>query len=254
MSLTHTALVDRQFGAQATAYLGSAVHAQGADLQQLSALACQHPMARVLDVGCGGGHVAYAMAPHVAQVVACDLSLAMLDVVRAEAQRRALTNLAVVEGGAQSLPFADARFDGAVSRYSAHHWPDAFAGLQQVARVVKPGGFAVFIDVIAPESTPADTFLQTVEMLRDPSHVRDYRLKEWLAMLTHAGLEPRAVRRDRLGLEFSSWVARMRTDPAHVAALRSLQAGASQEVRRCFDLQPDGSLTVDTVWIEAIRV
>lgn len=49
-------LVDRQFGQVAQAYFTSAVHAQGADLDALAALAQSIPQAKVLDLGCGGGH------------------------------------------------------------------------------------------------------------------------------------------------------------------------------------------------------
>ena len=55
-------------------------------------------------------------------------------------------------------------------------------------RVLKPGGSLVVVDVVASESPLADTALQTLEMLRDPSHVRDYRVSEWLVMLADAGL------------------------------------------------------------------
>ena len=64
---TQEALVVKQFGAQASAYLASAVHAGGEDLAALAALAHGRRGARVLDMGTGGGHVAYAMAPHVAR-------------------------------------------------------------------------------------------------------------------------------------------------------------------------------------------
>src|SRR5689334_7325403 len=70
----HEALVGDQFGARANAYLTSAVHAQGRDLDALVALASSHRDARVLDLGCGGGHVAFNVAPHVREVVAYDLS------------------------------------------------------------------------------------------------------------------------------------------------------------------------------------
>src|SRR5690606_40498988 len=86
--VSHDQAVDRQFGPRAAAYLSSAVHAQGADLEQLAALAREHAGARVLDLGCGGGHVSFQVAPHAAHVTAYDLSQAMLDVVAAEAARR----------------------------------------------------------------------------------------------------------------------------------------------------------------------
>ena len=121
----HEALVGDQFGARANAYLTSAVHAQGRDLEALVALVSNHRDARVLDLGCGGGHVGFNVAPHVREVVAYDLSAEMLDVVARAAQERGLTNLSTQQGVVERLPFADASFDLVLSRYSAHHWRDS---------------------------------------------------------------------------------------------------------------------------------
>src|SRR5437867_11053880 len=64
---THESLVSDQFGSQAAAYLKSVVHARGADLDQIEKLVHGQSGARVLDLGCGGGHVSYRVAPHVAE-------------------------------------------------------------------------------------------------------------------------------------------------------------------------------------------
>ena len=61
-----------------------------------------------LDLGCGGGHVSYRLAPHVGQLTAYDLSQAMLDAVGREAAGRGLGNIALRRGAAEALPFADA--------------------------------------------------------------------------------------------------------------------------------------------------
>src|SRR5262249_51421763 len=120
---THEALVGRQFGTRAAAYLSSAVHAQGADLESLSALVEDDSQAQVLDLGCGAGHVSFAVAPRAASVVAYDLSSDMLDVVACAAKDRGLANITTRQGVAEHLPFPDASFDRVLSSYSAHHWP-----------------------------------------------------------------------------------------------------------------------------------
>ncbi len=147
---THDAIVNQQFSPQAQAYLQSAVHAQGSDLDDMAQQVGQQPRATALDLGCGGGHVAFRLAPLVNLVVAYDPSHAMLDVVADEAQRRGLRNVVTKHGAAETLPCASESFDIAVSRYSAHHWGDVPAGLAQMRRVMKAGGQALIMDVISP--------------------------------------------------------------------------------------------------------
>jgi len=250
----HEALVARQFSPQAEAYVTSPVHAQGEDLDFLASLMAGRGAARVLDLGCGGGHVSFTVAPHVAEVVAYDLSTSMLEAVTAEAAKRGLTNIETAWGTAEELPFPEQSFDAVVSRYSAHHWRDLKAGLAHARRVLKPNGRAIFMDVIAPADPLADTFLQSIELLRDPSHVRDYSVAEWGAAAREAGFEVQNVVVRRLRLEFLSWVTRIATPDLHVAAIRSLQSLSSKEVRNHFALEPEGTFTVDTMTLSLAPV
>src|SRR5437867_4115411 len=64
---THARLVTDQFGPRAAAYIASSVHAQGEDLDALEAVVAGQSGAQLLDLGCGGGHVSFRVAPHVAQ-------------------------------------------------------------------------------------------------------------------------------------------------------------------------------------------
>src|SRR5438067_12186676 len=117
---THHDVVKEQYDSQASAYLASAVHASGVDLERMAALIGHRPDAVALDMGCGGGHVAFRMAPSVAKVVAYDLSPAMLETVAAEAQRRGLGNIVTKQGAAEALPCPAESFDIVATRYSAH--------------------------------------------------------------------------------------------------------------------------------------
>ncbi|VXC49437.1 SAM-dependent methyltransferase [Enterobacterales bacterium 8AC] len=253
ISDSHKNAVERQFGEQAHAYLTSAVHAQGKDLQRLAQLLEGCSEARLLDVGCGAGHASFTAAARVAQVVAYDLSAQMLDVVGKAAAEKGLGNVQVQQGVAERLPFDDASFDVVISRYSAHHWHDVGQALREVKRVLKPGGCAIFMDVVSPGHPLLDIYLQTVEVLRDTSHVRNYAPGEWLGMFTEAGLLVREVTADRLELEFSSWVARMRTPEHFVIAIRALQQGAAEGVRQHFAIQDDGSFTSDIMMFEVTK-
>jgi len=252
MSKAHDALVTGQFGPRANAYVESAVHARGEDLVTLEALAKKARPGRALDLGTGGGHVAYLLARHADAVAAVDLSADMLAAVAAAAKDKKLANIATHRASVDRLPFGDASFDFVVSRYSAHHWHDFEGGLREARRVAKPGAPVIMMDVFTPGMALLDTHLQSVELLRDTSHVRNYTLAEWTAALARTGLTVTGVRTWRLHLEYESWIARMRTPEVFANAIRALQSGAPEEVRRHFAIREDGSFTIDTMMIESV--
>ncbi|MDQ8035965.1 MAG: class I SAM-dependent methyltransferase [Pedobacter sp.] len=243
---SHDSNVTRQFGEQAEAYLSSQVHAQGEDLTQLATLVKGHTTAQVLDLGCGAGHVAFHVAAAVAHVTAYDLSAEMLLTVEKGARERQLANISVQQGTAEKLPFADASFDFVFSRFSAHHWRDVSTGLREARRVLKAGSTLAIVDIVSPGHALLDTHLQTVEVLRDSSHVRDYSLGEWSRLLNEAGFIVQDVKLRRLRMEFASWIARMRTPAVFANAIRQLQQTAPAEVREHFSLEADGSFTIDS--------
>ncbi|MFN4283561.1 MAG: class I SAM-dependent methyltransferase [Alphaproteobacteria bacterium] len=245
------ALVVSQFGARADAYVASAVHAQGEDLTRIAALAAARQPARALDMGCGGGHVAFAIAPHAGEVVAYDLSAEMLRAVAATAASKDLANIATRQGPVESLPFETASFDLVASRYSAHHWRGFDAALAEARRALKPGGVAIFADIVAPADPLCDTWLQSLELLRDPSHQRDYSIAEWRNALERAGFKPGKPHLHRLRLDFAAWLARMATPAAQADAIRALMAQAPTEVRSYLAIEPDGSFSLDSATIEA---
>ena len=245
MSATQHDYVAGQYAPRAEDYVTSLVHSSGDDLDQIEAEVRGHRDAHVLDLGCGGGHVSYRAAPHVASVVACDVTPAMLDVVARTAAERGLHNITTQQAAAEHLPFEDARFDVVLSRFTTHHWQNMEAGLRQAHRVLKTGGRAVFIDVIAPADALLDTHLQTLELLRDVSHVRDYSMTEWIGGLNRAGFVLEGVTNRRLFMDFPVWIARTRTAPEHAAAIRSLQRGAPASVRAHFAIDDAGGFFID---------
>ena len=252
MSLhTHDSAVADQFGPRAEAYVASPVHARGEDLDEFARLIGRRPEARALDLGAGGGHLAFALAPLTKSVVAYDLSPAMVEAVAGEAGRRGLANIEPRQGSVEALPWPDAAFDIVATRYSAHHWRNVGAGLREARRALKPGGLAAFMDVVAPSDPLLDTWLQSLELLRDPSHVRNYSVDGWETMIKAAGFRPTHVSLYRIRLEFASWVARMNTPPTFVAAIRALQQKADQDFARHFGLEADGSFMLDTMLMVA---
>ena len=247
--------IQQQFGAVAANYTTSVVHASGADLQGLIARASELVQAqtRVIDVGCGAGHVTVALAPHAHEVVAVDLTEAMLAQTAQQAASKGLTNVRIERADVAALPFADASFDVAVSRYAAHHFGDPQAALHEVARVLKPGGHWLLVDVVSPVQPMADTLLNTIEMLRDPSHVRDHSVAQWLNMCACAGLPAVHHHTWSIRLEFTSWVTRMATPAYEVEQLQRLLRQAPAHLKDILGIEADGSFHIMVALIEGIK-
>jgi ubiquinone/menaquinone biosynthesis C-methylase UbiE len=201
---------------------------------------------RALDAGCGTGHTALAFAPQLAEVVALDLTEAMLAQGRKLARDRRIANVTFQRGDVERMPFSDASFDLVTSRYSAHHYPHPLVALAEFARVLKPGGTFLLVDVAAPEPPAQDTFLNAIELLRDPSHVRDHTVEQWLHMCASVGFAAEALATWPLRLEFESWVARMNTPFLAITQIRALIDGATRDVRAALAIEEGYSFSVPT--------
>ncbi len=252
MQDTHHRIVQTQFGARAKAYVDSAVHAKGADLDAVAQIAGALRPPRALDLGTGGGHLSYILAHHATEVTAADLSSEMLAAVASSARERGLANIRTDQAPAERLPFDDGHFDFVGCRFSAHHWRDFDGGLREARRVLKAGSRAVFVDVCSPGKALFDTHLQAVELLRDTSHVRNYRADEWLAALIRSGFSLTGCRTWRLRMDFAVWIARMTTPEENVRAIRALQRAASAETKAYFAIEEDGSFLLDVLMIETV--
>ena len=141
--------------------------------------------------------------------------------------------------GAEALPFPDGSFDVVTSRLCAHHYADAAAATREAARVLRPGGQYFLVDSSSPEDPVQDTFLNAIEVLRDPSHVRNYSLSQWRALFADAGLSAEVGGRWPTRLGFESWIERLSTPAALVTGLRALIDAAPSEVRAAFEIGPE---------------
>jgi ubiquinone/menaquinone biosynthesis C-methylase UbiE len=232
--------VERQFAAVAANYASHPVMSSGPELGRMVEIGVRSGAERVLDLGCGAGHTALAFAPRVAEVVAVDLAEAMLAQGRRLARERGIGNVDFRLGDVERLAFPDSSFDVVTSRFSAHHYPAPERALAEVVRVLRPGGSFLLVDSVAPEVPVCDSYLNAIEVLRDPSHVRDHRVSEWEAMFSAAGLTPVLHQRWGLELDFDSWVERIGTPEAEIAALRRLFDRAPAEVREALRIGSPG--------------
>ena len=231
-------LVQKQFGAHAAAYATSRVHAKGASLNRVVEVVAPQKTWRALDIATGAGHTALAFAPHVAHVIASDLTDEMLTEARKLTREKGLGNVETARADAEDLPFDDAAFDLVTSRIAPHHFPDPARFVREVARVLRPGGTFALIDNIAPDSVSTPGFsdaelseaaaaYNAFEKLRDPSHARCLGMKEWSALMEAAGLSVRHQERLPKDMEFDPWAVRLGCDAPTVERLRAMLLGAT---------------------------
>ncbi len=186
---------------------------------------------RLIDVACGPGVVTAALAPNAACIVAFDATDEMLDKVRARCAKASLRNVAFKSGDAENLPFADAEFDGAVTRAAVHHFADPQRAFDEMFRVLRPGGAVVVADVVSSEAAEESRLHNAIERLRDPSHVRMLPASELDACARRAGfrdLETAAWDMDR---ELEEWLAIV-SDPTRVEPIRIVVRALAEAGRR----------------------
>jgi SAM-dependent methyltransferase len=105
--------------------------------------------ARVLEVGCGPGHLSTRLAHHGFEVTGLDLDPAMIARAQANTDRavnRGERRPSFLVGDVAALAFPDRSFDLVVSTLSMHHWADPAAGLAEIGRVLRPGARALIWD------------------------------------------------------------------------------------------------------------
>jgi ubiquinone/menaquinone biosynthesis C-methylase UbiE len=229
------------FGAQAPVYATSQVHVHDASLDALRRLAGAGPYRWAVDLGTGAGFTAFAMSPCAQRVLATDLTRPMLEQARRLGRERQLINLALVQAPAEALPFAAGSLDLVTCRVACHHFASLEQALDEVRRVLKPGGALVVADSVSPEDDAVSRWMNDVELRRDFSHVHNRKVSQWEALLAGRGLAITGREMLRIHLEFNDWVARTATPQAEVESLRRDFLCASAPVRQAFQIRPAGN-------------
>jgi SAM-dependent methyltransferase len=138
------------------------------------------PGHRVLDVACGTGLVSRLFKGNVAEVVGVDITREMFAQAAPRLDR-------FVEGAGEALPFPDASFDRVVCRQGTQFMDDA-AATREMARVLKPGGRAVIVNLCAYGDDDQEEYFEVLR-LRNPARRNFYRREGLGQLLTDAGLD-----------------------------------------------------------------
>ena len=240
-------LSQQRFGEHAQNYVTSPTHAKGAGLERLIELAQPQPNWHVLDVATGGGHTALRFAPHVARVVASDVTPQMLRAAEAHVSSKGVTNVEFKYAAAENLPFDDNTFDLVTCRIAPHHFDDAGKFVREAARVVKPGCLVLVQDQLLPDDDLAGRYVEAFEKLRDPSHNRAFNAAVWRAMFVEAGLAVESVDTFTKPHSFDEWTATQGVTPRTEACLVALLRLAPPAVRAW--LQPRALDTPEATFV-----
>lgn len=237
--------VKASFGPNAHAYTVSKGHSDTNALAKLVAKTGTNPTDKVLDIGTGAGHTAIAFGPHVASVVALDLTPEMLEEVRRNAAAKNVTNIELKQGAAESLPFPDGEFDIVTCRLTTHHFANLTQSMREMARVLKSGGKLVISDTTVPEDAELDRQINEIEILRDPSHVRNYSESEWRHLVEQvSGLRVVDVEAGYYDegdkMDFDNWTQRIGTSPESVAKLQTLFREANPALKDALKIELNG--------------
>lgn len=182
-----------------------ATHRESLDV--LAALVGPATGARVLDVCCGPGIVSCHLAPHVAEVVGVDLTPAMTARAAALAADKGLSNARFQVADALTLPFPDASFDVAVSRFALHQIERPDAALAEQARVVRPGGLVIAFDTMTSEDRAEANYHNEVARLREPVHARVLSLSDLVQLFAMAGLDAERFVALSFTIGVETWIA-----------------------------------------------
>jgi SAM-dependent methyltransferase len=231
--------VQKQFGRTAAAYVDSPNHAQGEDLDRIVALATEHGGERIVDVGTGVGHTLRRVAPHFRSAVGVDATREMLEAGTGVLAGAGVTNALLVQADATALPIASRSADVVTSRLAAHHFVDAAGAFREIARILRPGGRFVLVDNFAPDEPDLARFINEVETLRDPSHVRNHTVAGWRALLEQAGMRT-TVDSDAAvtKLTTENWLERSQTPPDRAEDVRSRLRTAAPAAVETFQITP----------------
>lgn len=175
-------------------------------------LAALGPGDRALDVATGTGDLAIELARRVGpagEVVGSDFSEGMLERARAKGAD-AFAPLRFEWGDAQALPYADASFAAATVGFGARNFADLEAGLGEMARVVRPGGRVVVLEITQPQRPPLSSFFalwfdRLVPLL---GRITDEQAYSYLPSSVKRFPDPPALAAamERAGLEQMRWI------------------------------------------------
>ena len=233
-----------QFNERADQYGKSHILADTADIEKALVDLKLRPGTNALDVATGNGHTAIYLAGKGYNVTACDISAAMLTQASHLAVEKG-ANIQFHEHAAEKLPYADNSFGLITCRVAAHHFSSPESFIREAARVLKTYGYLVLIDGTVPDDQiEAFEWMNTVEKLRDPSHVSFIKPNVWRKWCVDCGLTVTRSQSEAFKQPDLNWYFNVaNTPPENRKKVLELIAKAPASVRELFRIgQEDGKI------------
>ena len=240
MASDHVDHIRDQFTRQARAYADTDQAKDAEAHARLAALVGIGHDDRVLDVACGPGFLTLAFAARCAEAVGVDATDALLDIARANAATRGITNVRFESGDATELLYADESFDVAICRAAFHHFPNPSRVLGEMRRVVRAGGRVAVADFVTSSDKAAARAHNAIERLCDPTHVRALPADELRALFIEHHLDVVTDRPGRMHYGVTEWIAHGGPDSAAETEIRRRFTSALDRDDTGLDVRRDG--------------
>jgi ubiquinone/menaquinone biosynthesis C-methylase UbiE len=244
-------LVRARFTRTAEQFSSFSLSTRSAEAGRLVALAAPRGDELALDLACGPGTFTRAFAPRVKFIHGLDITPALLARARAAAAKENLVNCVFECGDAYALPYAAAKFDLAACAYALHHMENPAAAMQELARVVRPGGRFALVDIVVPDGCdPAAA--NAIERARDVSHCSTFFREELHALCGAAGFRVLSSEPSERLRSFNDWMqiaGWLPGDAAYAATRRVMEADVSAD-RSGFLPRPAATPSADFEFIQ----
>jgi SAM-dependent methyltransferase len=205
---THERAIRDQFSRQAAGFaVAPELHADGIVALVVEAAKPQ-AVDRAIDLACGPGTVACALAQRVQHVVGLDSTVPMLEQARGLARRQNVNNVEWRAGDVYQTPYADGSFNIVTCRFAFHHFEKPALAFAEMIRLVASGGRVVVCDGLASEEAAKAEAFNAMERRRDPSTVEFRTLPYLRGLFEAAGLGDPQVQRFDVSYLASDLVAR----------------------------------------------
>jgi ubiquinone/menaquinone biosynthesis C-methylase UbiE/broad specificity phosphatase PhoE len=218
------------------------------DLLRFARLA---PDLRILDAGTGGGQFALLLAEETQarEVLGIDVSPAQLEAaeyLRLSRARPYAGRISFRLAPAQALPFSDEWFDAAVCRFVLHHTHKPERILQELARVLKPGGALILADLLGADDAVRRATQNAIEARRNPAHAAARTAEQYRKLVAGAGLAVEADKAVAFDRELDEWLDDLQTEPGNRALVREMiEAGLETDASGLHARRQAGRIVFD---------